>query len=223
MSMSAPVYQQQPVYHQPPIETFHQPQQIMYHQPPVEQQIMYHQPPPQVMQVQPRVTQMQPRQGGVTRIGANATVYVAKERAQVVGQTTAVCIQVHKVAAPQHMVGHTEEHEAPAQHLQIHQDQIVQGDVKQQRHEFQTVTEQVQYMDIPETQIVERQVEVQQVVQQTVEVEQIEIVHIPRVQTQERIQHRHVEQFVDVPVPMMVEEVVHVPKVVTQDRHHHVA
>merc|ERR1740130_966454 len=83
MSMSAPVYQQQPVYHQPPVESY-----------------------------QPQVMQMQPRQGQVTRVGANATVYVAKERAQVVGHTTAVCMQVHEVAPPQHMVGHTEEHEA---------------------------------------------------------------------------------------------------------------
>ena len=47
---------------------------------------------------------------------------------------------------------------------------------------------------------------------------QEEVVHVPKVITQTRVQQQQVEQTVEVPVPMTQEEVVHVPKVVTQTR-----
>lgn len=42
--------------------------------------------------------------------------------------------------------------------------------------------------------------------------------HIPKIMTQSRVQHQHVEEVVEVPVPMQQEEVVHVPKIITQTR-----
>ena len=47
---------------------------------------------------------------------------------------------------------------------------------------------------------------------------QEEVVHVPKVITQTRVQQQHVEQTVEVPIPMTQEEVVHVPKVITQTR-----
>eukprot|EP00971_Amphidinium_carterae_P172822 3425841-Amphidinium_carterae.1 len=51
-------------------------------------------------------------------------------------------------------------------------------------------------------------------VPQTVE----EIVNVPKIVPQERVQNRVVEQIVDVPVPQTVEEIVNVPKIVPQER-----
>lgn len=42
--------------------------------------------------------------------------------------------------------------------------------------------------------------------------------HIPKIMTQSRVQHQHVEEVVEVPVPMQQEEVVHVPKITTATR-----
>ena len=47
---------------------------------------------------------------------------------------------------------------------------------------------------------------------------QEEVVHVPEIITQTRVQQQHVEQMVEVPIPMQQEEVVHVPKIVTQPR-----
>eukprot|EP00971_Amphidinium_carterae_P180775 3585682-Amphidinium_carterae.1 len=51
-------------------------------------------------------------------------------------------------------------------------------------------------------------------VPQTVE----EIINVPKIIPQERVQNRTVEMVVDVPVPQTVEEIVTVPKIIPQEK-----
>merc|ERR1719420_645089 len=47
---------------------------------------------------------------------------------------------------------------------------------------------------------------------------QEEVVHVPKVITQERTRHHHVEEIIDVVVEQQVEELVHVPKIQHEER-----
>ena len=62
--------------------------------------------------------------------------------------------------------------------------------------------------------------QVEQIVGVPVHMTQEEVVHVPTVITQQRVQQQHVEQIVEVPVPMVQGEMVHVPKIMTQHRIH---
>ena len=62
--------------------------------------------------------------------------------------------------------------------------------------------------------------QVEQIVGVPVHMTQEEVVHVPTVITQQRVQQQHVEQIVEVPMPMVQGEMVHVPKIMTQHRIH---
>ena len=59
---------------------------------------------------------------------------------------------------------------------------------------------------------------VEQLVEVPVPMTQEEVVHVPEIITQTRVQQEHVEQMIEVPIPMQQEEVVHVPEIVMQPR-----
>ena len=59
---------------------------------------------------------------------------------------------------------------------------------------------------------------VEQLVEVPVPMTQEEVVHVPEIVTQTRVQQQQVEQMVEVPIPMQQEEIVHVPEIVTQPR-----
>merc|ERR1719261_1634916 len=166
---------------------------------------------------------MEPVPAGFTQTVATAVPRAAPTVEAPVMQTTGVGVntmhperatyQVHQpstigqmeVAPPQYVAGASYEEEGNTVTTELHQDQVVAGDSRQQFVEIPTVQEVVEERIVEEIQIRE----VQQVVQ------------VPKIVPQERVQQRQVEQIVDVPVPMMVEEIVHVPEITTQERVQH--
>merc|ERR1719261_2263090 len=167
---------------------------------------------------------MEPVPAGFTQTVATAVPRAAPTVEAPVMQTTGVGVntmhperatyQVHQpstigqmeVAPPQYVAGASYEEEGNTVTTELHQDQVVAGDSRQQIVEIPTVQEVVEERIIDELQIVEMQ----------------QVVQVPKIVPQERVQHRQVEQIVDIPVPMQVEEVVHVPMIVQENRHHHV-
>ena len=106
---------------------------------------------------------------------------------------------------PVHATGRQCEVYAPAQYVHLEDHQHHAGETHQQIVEF------------PSSQVVEDVNEIPEVTMRDIH----QIVHILKIISQRRIQHRTMEQTVVVPVPMTVDEIVHVPTIQQQERTHH--
>ncbi|OLP76471.1 hypothetical protein AK812_SmicGene43594 [Symbiodinium microadriaticum] len=96
---------------------------------------------------------------------------------------------------------------APPQIIQQRGETLVEEELKQEFMDIPVITEEIQYIDIPDIHHVEKIEEVSKVVPVPYEQLVEEIVKVPRILKEERVQQRQVEVTVDVPVPQVVEEV----------------
>eukprot|EP00439_Symbiodinium_sp_Y106_P026488 s6709_g3.t1 len=100
---------------------------------------------------------------------------------------------------------------APPQIIQQRGETLVEEELKQEFMDIPIITEEIQYIDIPDIHHVEKIEEVSKVVPVPYEQLVEEIVKVPRILKEERVQQRQVEVTVDVPVPQVVEEALCLP------------
>jgi len=175
--------------------------------PDVSRDIVYAAPPPEPEPPQPRI-------GKTTQIAANAIVTVDESGATST-QFDPQMSSTRETGEPVYVTASSNLVEAPADISTTHHEHIVSGHCREIVTQVAVVEQgEIQVVEVPELLIVEIRQEVPQIVRKSVEQFVEQIVEVPKVTTQRRVNHRTVEHFIDVPIPQTVEEIVHVPRIV---------